>query len=196
MEEQHREDRGQLTGLSQELTITFELLTAEGEHDPALLQAVGDATTAALQPAGYTVQPATYTGERGIESFLVDLVTIAQQVAATVWANHAAISEGIADLSGLVTIFTTILPIVRKTRQVHEQQVGKDESAVRPLKMTVEIDGGSLIIETDDLVQADAALQLALKYCSAHPEQAARVTTKSRVKVQARIPARKRRPRR
>ncbi len=175
MEEQHREDRGQLTGLSQELTITFELLTAEGEHDPALLQAVGDATTAALQPAGYTVQPATYTGERGIESFLVDLVTIAQQVAATVWANHAAISEGIADLSGLVTIFTTILPIVRKT---------------------VEIDGGSLIIETDDLVQADAALQLALKYCSAHPEQAARVTTKSRVKVQARIPARKRRPRR
>lgn len=174
------------------MTITFELLTAEGEHDPALLQALGQATTAALQPAGYTVQPATCTGERGLASFFVKFVTIAQHI----WANHAAISEGIADLSSLVTIFATVLPILQKTRQVHEKQVGQNESTERPIKLIVTIDGGSLEIEAADLGQAEAVLQLARKYHTAHPEKAAQVTPRSRVEVRARVPARKRRPRR
>jgi hypothetical protein len=135
-----------------------------------------------------------YTGQKG--GFLVELVTITQQIAIATWNNHVAIAEGIADLSGLVTIFGGILPMLKRMQQTHEQQVGKEESSARPIKITVGIDEMPLDIEVSDITQADAALKLALKYCSAHPVAATQVTAKSKVKVQGRLPARKRRKRR
>ncbi len=179
--------------LPPELVIAFELVGEEGEPDPALLTALGDETVRALQQERYEALPSAYTGQKGGESFFVEFAIAAQQIATALWNNHAAIAEGIADLSGLLTIFTAILPVLKRVQQAHRKQMGAEESAARPINMTVEIDGASVTIETSDLAQADAALQLALKYRAAHPVTASRVTTKSKIKVRGRVSARKRR---
>ena len=179
----------------QELAITLELVSGEGGDDPALINAIGYETLMTLQEGGYKTRPAAYSEEKGA-GFLIELVTTAQQITTALWNNHAIIAEGIADLSGLVTIFTVIIPILKQVRQAHKKQMGKEGSTAHPIKVTVEIDGASVGIEASDLVHADAALQLALKYCAAHPAAATQATTKSKAKVRGQIPARKRRPRR
>jgi hypothetical protein len=184
------------SSLSQELIIAVELVVEEGEHDPALLNALGDETVRALQQEGYVPLPSAYTGQKGIESFFVELGIAAQQLASSLRDNHAAIAEGIADLSGLVTIFTTILPVLKRLQHSHAERMSKAESAAHPIRMTVEIDGASIGIEAEEPAQAEAALQLALKYRAAHPATASQVTTKSKIKVRGQVRARKRRPRR
>jgi hypothetical protein len=181
---------------SQECIVTLELVAEEGEYDPALINVLGYETVAVLQQEGYTARPAAYTGRKGVEGFLVEFVITVQQVANVLWAQHVAIAEGIADLSGLVTIFGYILPMLQRMRQTFERQVGEKESQAHPIKITVEIDGAPLVIEASDIAQADAALKLALKYHSAYPATSSQVTTKSKTKVQGGVPARKRRPRR
>lgn len=181
---------------SQEFAITLELATPDDEFDPALLNAVGNATVVALQQEGYAVLPSAYTGQKGGGSFFVELVTTVQHISMAVWHNHAAIAEDIADLSGLVTIFGSIQTVAKRAQQAHEKQVGKDEATVRSIRIVVEVDGVSLVIEAADLTQADAALQLVRKYRAAYPVIAAQVTKKSKAKVQVQMPARKRRSRR
>ncbi len=193
MEEEMARDLAYTPGISPELVISLELVADENEGDVALMNAVGHDTVAALQLEGYTVRP-LYTGQKG--GFLVEIVTVISQVATAVWDNRAVAEEIITDLSSLVTIFGTVLPALKHMIHAHKQQVGKEESTARPMKITVEIDGVPMIIETSDIALADAALQLALKYRSAHPVTANQVTTKSKVKVQGHVPARKRRPRR
>ncbi|GHO98816.1 hypothetical protein KSF_088640 [Reticulibacter mediterranei] len=173
----------------QKCTVILELVTDPNDHDPALLSAIGHEVVHLAQAEGYTTRPAPYTGERGIESFLVELVTF-------IAANHATIAEGIADLSGLLTVCTSLVPLLKRTKEAHTQHVGQQDSATHPIKLTVEIDGKPLVIEAVDLTQADAALQLALKYRALYPTTAAQVTPTSTIKVQGQISARKRRKRR
>jgi hypothetical protein len=181
---------------SQDCVITFELIAEENEFDPALIDTVGHVTVAALEQEGYTTEPPVYTGQKGIERFFIELVTTVQQIATFVEGNHAAIAEDIADISGLVTIFGGIVPVLKRLREAHEKQVGKTESTIYPIKMTTDVDGAQLVIEMSDIEQADAAFKLAMKYHSAYPAKAMQVSTKSKAKVQGRVPARKRRPRR
>ncbi len=86
--------------------------------------------------------------------------------------------------------------MLKRMVQTHEQQVGKAESAARPIKITAEIDGVPLVIEAAEVAQADAAFKLALKYHSFYPHKTAQATAKSKTKIQGQVPARKRRPRR
>ncbi len=179
---------------SQEQVILFELVPERSdENDPALINTLGSEITTQLQQEGYIVSSPVYSGQKG--GFLVELVTAIQQIAVTTWNNHALIAEGIADLSGLVTIFGGMLPVLKRMSHSHEQQVGKAESAARPIKITAEIDGVPLVIEASEVAQADAAFKLALKYHSLCPHKAAQVTAKSKTKIQGQVPARKRRPR-
>jgi hypothetical protein len=180
---------------SQEQVILFELVPeSNDENDPALINTLGNQTTTQLQQEGYTVSPPMYSGQKG--GFLVELVTAIQQIAVITWDNHAIIAEGIADLSGLVTIFGGLLPVLKRMIQAHQQQVGKAESVARPIKITAEIDGVPLIIEAGEVAQADAVIKLALKYHAFYPHKAAQATAKSKTKIQGQVPARKRRPRR
>ncbi|MGH2508660.1 MAG: hypothetical protein ACRDHZ_14845 [Ktedonobacteraceae bacterium] len=181
---------------SQELIITLELITPENEFDPALLNVVGHAAVVDLQQEGYTVLPSAYTGEKGGGSFLVELVTSVQNISMAAWNHRAALEEGVTDLSGLVTVFGGIVAVLKRTQKAHEKQVGKEESTVRPIKITATIAGAPLMIEAPDLTQADAALQLALKYQAVHPAKAAQMTPQSQAKVRVQVPARKRRARR
>lgn len=184
------------SSFSQKLVIAFELVTEKDEHDPALLKALGDETVSALQKEGYLALPSAYTGQKGIESFFVELGIAAQQLATALWNNHATITDGITDLSDLVNIFAAITSVLKWVQQAHAKRVGKVENATRPIKMTVDIDGASVEIEASDLAQVDAVLQLARQYRAAHPTTATRATTKSKITVRGQIPARKRRPRR
>jgi hypothetical protein len=156
------------------------------------VNAVGRDTVAALQQEDETVRP-VYTGQKG--GFLVEVVTTVTQLAMAAWENRAAAEEVIADLSGLVTIFATVLPMLKQLLHAHEQRVGKDESMSNLMKIVLEIDGVPLSIKPSDVMQDDAAHKLALQFRSAHPLVAPQVTTKSKVKVQGRVPMRKR-PRR
>lgn len=181
---------------SQEQLILFELVPEKSdENDSALINTLGREITTQLQyDEGFIVGSAVYSGQKG--GFLVELVMAIQQVGAMAWDNHALIAEGIADLSGLVAVFAGVLPVLKRIVHAHEKQVGKTESTARPIKMTVEIDGVPVVIETAEVEQADAALKLALKYRSLYPDKAMGVTAKSKTKVQGQVPERKRRPRR
>ena len=181
---------------SQVLNISFELAAEESENDHALINMIGQETVTALQQEGYTACPPIYTGQKGIESFLVDFVITIQQITTTIWTNHAAIAEGVADLSGLVTIFGGILPMLKHMQHAHKKHFGNKESVAPPIKMTVEVDGALLVIEASEIAQADAALKLALKHFSMHPAVATQATTKSKLKVRGQVPTRKRRVRR
>ena len=132
-----------------------------------------------------------YTGQKG--GFLVEVVTTATQLAATAWDHGAVAEEVIADLSGLVTIFAVVLPKLKQMLHAHEQRVGKEESTSNPIKFVIEIGDVPLSIEPSDVMQDDAAPKLTLQFRSAHPLFAPQVTTKSKVKVQGRVPTRKRR---
>ncbi len=188
--DQHISDRAHTPEAPEELVITLELVADESESDPALVNAVGRDTVAALQQEGETVRP-VYTGQKG--GFLVEVVTTVTQLATIAWDNRAVAGEVIADLSGLVTIFAAVLPKLKQLRHAYEQRVGKEESTSNPIKFVLEIDDASLSIEPSDAAQDDAAPKLALQFRSAHPIVASQATTKSKIKVQGRVPARKRR---
>jgi hypothetical protein len=176
----------------EELVMTLELVADESESNPALVNAVGRDTVTALQQEGDTVRP-VYTGQKG--GFLVEVVTMVTQLAITAWDNRAVAEEAIADLSGLVTIFAAVLPKLKQMLHAHEQRVGKEESTSNPIKFVIEINDAALKIEPSDVMQDDAAHKLTLQFRSAHPLVAPQVTTKSKVKVQGRVPTRKRRRR-
>lgn len=178
----------------QEFLYTFELVGENNEADSALILKVGREIIDVLKQEGYTICAPVYTGQKG--GFLVEVITTVQQIANMLWNHHEAIAEGLADLSGLATIFSAILPTLKKMLGIYEKQVGKEASITHPIKITVEIDGVSLNIESKDLTQAEAALQLALRYRSINTATIDQVTSKSKVKIQGRIPARKRKRRR
>jgi len=185
MEEQNRRNAPDTPESSEELVITFELVSDENEGDPALVLALGKDTVAALQQAHYILRR-DYTGSKG--GFLVQFVAPAAQF---VWEYH---EEIIADLSGLITIFEGVIPILQKLLHMHEQRVGQEESATGPIKIALEIAGTPVRIEAPDITQAEAALKLAQKFHSTHP--GIQVTIKSDVKIRGQVPARTRRPRR
>lgn len=179
---------------TQEVTIPFELVEEEQANDPALVSAIGRDTIEALQHTGYSVRP-VYIGQQG-GAFLVEVVTTVTHLATLAWDYRAVAEEVVNDLSSLVTIFSVVVPLLTKMLHSHEQRVGKEESVSNSVKIALEIDGTPFVIEAPDVTQAEAALTLAMQFRDAHPTVAAQVTTKSKVKVQGRVPARKRRRRR
>ncbi len=177
----------------EEVVMTLELVAAEQEGDPALVNAVGRDTAAALQQQGYTLRPVS-TEQKG--GFLVEVVTTVTQLAVMAWDHRAVAEEVIAELSSLVTIFGAIVPALKQVFHAHEQQVGKQESTNHPVTIALEIDGAPLLVTAPDVEQAETALKLAQRFRTTHPTVARQVTTRSKVKGRGRVPARKRRPRR
>jgi hypothetical protein len=158
----------------------LELTTEDDYAGPALVNTLGHEIISTLQKEG----------------FLVELVTTIQHVANIVLDNHTIIAEGLADLSSVITIFGTLLPLLKQMQDAHEKRVTNKENVDRPIRIIVEIDDAPLIIEVPDINQADAAILLAQKYHALHPTIVSQITQKSTIKVKGKVPARKRRPRR
>jgi hypothetical protein len=182
MEKQHTSQSSEQAKEEGQIIITLEL---ESDADPALALAVGNTTVVDILHEQYTLRQ-TYTGRKG--GFFVQFVVPAMQF---LLANQAEI---IADLSGLITIFGGVLPILQKMQHAHEKQVGKEESERSPIKIEVEIDGASIKIEAPDLIQAESALNLARNFHSTHPDK--KPTPQSPIAIRGQVPPRKRPTRR
>lgn len=190
MDEQQTSQSPDLTMEQGQMVITLELDNPERESDPALVLAVGNTTVTDLLQEQYVLRQ-HYTGRKG--GFLVQFVVTSVQFAQFAQLIVAQHAEIIADLSGLVTIFSGVLPILQKMSHAHRKHTSKEESERNTLKIEVEIDGGSIRIEAPDLIQAEGALKLAQKFHSAHP--GIKPTPQSTITVRSQVPARKR-PRR
>jgi hypothetical protein len=157
------------------------------DADPALVDAVGRDVFDALRHDGYTIKP-VYTGARG--GFLIDIVL---PMLTAAWTQKDVI---LADGSALITIFTPVVLIAKKLHEAHEQRKGKDAAQQSPIKITVEIDGGTTSIEAPDLESAEAAMELAQRFQMQHPAIASKVTSQSSAKLKASVskpPPRRRR---
>ncbi len=174
-----------------EVAIILELVPDSEETSPAVVHETGRSLVESLQREGYDLRP-VYTGTRG-GPFLVEVANAITQAAAFVWANRATVEEVTNDTSALVTIMGAAIPLVRRVFHAHETQVGKDEEAIRPIKISVMIDGTPIEVEARDIAQADAALALARKFATAHPQTARQVSAKSKTRVRGQVPSRPRR---
>src|SRR2546426_1290629 len=121
----------------------------QNEAATAETDAVARDTADALRNDGFPIQP-VYTGRRG--GFLVDVVF---PMLTTIWDQKEVI---LADVSALITILTPVVRVVQHLRTAHEQRVGKDTAREQPLKITVEIDGTTISLESfnqEDDVRAE-----------------------------------------
>lgn len=186
-------DPSSFPATTEPLGIILELAPESDETSPALVNEAGRAVVETLQRDGYDLRT-VYTGTRG-GHFIIEVVDAVTQVASYVWANRAPIEEALNDIGALVTIMSGVIPLVRRVSHAHETQVGKDEAAIRPIKISVVIDGASIEVEAQDVAQADAALVVAQKYATAHPQIARQVSVKSKTTVRGRIQGKPRRRR-
>lgn len=174
-------------GNPQQITLSLEVVPEDPQDaDMALVSAVGLDMTEALRNDGYTVEP-TYTGQRG--GFLVDVVI---PFLTAVWTQKEVI---LADVSALVGILSSAIPVVQRLRKAYEKRIGKDTAQQAPIKITLEIDKAPISVEAPDLQTAEAALELAQHFQSQYPLVAAKVTRQSHVKVKGSVPKRQQRKR-
>jgi hypothetical protein len=184
----------EVSSLAKSLHIILEL---DGD-DPAFTNSIGLDMVTILRDEGYSIEP-VYTGQRG--GILVEIGMALAQILTFVKDNHAAISESIQDLGGLVGIFTGIVPLCKQMLHAtakHALTGNATTAAVVPvpIKITVEIDGHTMSVEAADLAQANAALILARQFATAHPSTAKQASpTTSKVKAHGQItrPPRKKR---
>jgi hypothetical protein len=182
------------SSLAKSLHIILEL---DGD-DPAFTNSVGLDMVTTLQDEGYSIEP-VYTGQRG--GLLVEIGMTLAQALMFVKDNHAAISEGIQDLGGLVGIFTGVAPLCKQMLHATAKhtQTGlatTGATAPVPIKITVEIDGHPISVEAADLEQAKAAIILAHQFATAYPavaKQASPATSKVKAHGQITRPPRQKR---
>nr|BBH92093.1 hypothetical protein KTA_02920 [Thermogemmatispora argillosa] len=170
-----------------------------GATDLALLTALQHELATELQREGFVLPAPAPTGQKG-----ADLVTeawlLVRQVAGAVWQHHAAIAEGLADLSALVTLFEKLLPVLKRLRERHARLVGPQASQEQPLSWTIELGEARLTLEAPDLDQVQAALQLARRIQNALAGSRSGSGTPAKlpnkVRVRGTVPPRRKRKRR
>jgi hypothetical protein len=183
------------SSLAKSLHIILEL---EGD-DPAFTNSIGLDLITTLQDEGYSIEP-IYTGQRGGD-ILVEIGMTLAQALMFVKDNHAAISEGIGDLSGLVGIFTSVVPLCKKILHATAKhtQTGLAPTGATvpiPIKITVEIDGHPISVEAADLEQAKVVIILAHQFATVYPaaaRQASPATSKVKAHGQITRPPRQKR---
>lgn len=173
------------SSLAKSLHITLEL---DGD-DPAFTSSIGLDVVTTLQDEGYSIEP-VYTGQRGGDILIEIGMTLAQALT-FVKDNHAAISEGIGDLGGLVGICTGVVPLCKQMLRAtakHTQTGLAPTGATVPIKITVEIDRHPINVEAADLEQAKAAIILAHQFATTYPAAAKQVSlATSKVKAHGQI---------
>lgn len=132
--------------------------------------------------AGYAIAP-MYTGQRGGGQLLFEVVTqakiAAQMLGADVYANRDMIGA-VGNLVGIFgTLSTFVLSVFKRQKQ--------------PVKVSIVVDGEPITVEADNLKDAQAMLELAKSFHTAHPNVVA--TPQSKVKVRVAVP-KKQRPKR
>jgi hypothetical protein len=157
--------------------VLLELLPADeatGASDRDLPTTLQHELAADLQKEGFLLPPPASTDQKGAADCFITAWLLLQQVPGAVWQEHAAIAEGLADLSALVTVLEKFLPLLRRLRERHARLVGRQSGPGRSLGYTIELEGTRVTLEAADLAQAEAALQLANKLQTALASDRAR----------------------
>jgi len=185
---------------SRRLTIWLEIEAEEGEKgedadigDIIAANNVGRDTIEALREEGYTVNLPT-GATRGGPEILVEVVTTVSNVVANAWEHKEIYERVLADASALVGICGGIVPVVKWLFQAHKKRAGNEEA---PMKITVDIDELSVVVEAADMELAEeAAIKLANQLYISNPAAAAKVTAKSKTRIKGHLPRKARRKRR
>ncbi len=177
--------------------IILEII-AEDNHDadPVAIGEVGRSILDEMKQDGFTVEP-VYTGQRGGLELLFEIFNYVQTTAHTVGADIYAQRDVIGEIAGLLTILDIARPLAMrlfKAREKHEAKQAAITQEQHPVKISLVIDGTPITIEAANFKDAEAMLELAKKFHSAHPD--VNVTPQSRVKIQASVPKKVRHGRR
>ena len=178
--------------------IILEII-AEDQHDadPVAIGEVGRGILDEVKQDGSTVEP-VYTGQRGGLELLFEIYNYVQTTAQMVGTDIYAQRDMIGVVANLVTVFVGVSPLATKIFKAREKHEAKQAVVTReqlhPFKISVVIDGEPITVEADNFKDAEALLELAKKFHSAHPNVNA--TPQSQVKIQASVPKKARRGRR
>ncbi|MBV8822219.1 MAG: hypothetical protein JO123_05460 [Ktedonobacteraceae bacterium] len=165
-------------------TLLLELVPEQQEEsDPAFIHAIGRDTVETLQHDGITVQP-VYTGEQGGD-FLVQLAT-------TAWDHRALIEEVLNDSSTLATLSSSIFTIITHVKHAYERRVGHAEAVASPLKITIQLNGAPITIESTNVAQVQETLTKLVQQLQ-NTHTGTQVSSANTLKIQPKIP--KKRPR-
>ncbi len=173
-------------------------IVAEDEHDvdPVAIGEVGRGMLDEVKQDGFTVEP-VYTGQRGGLDLLFEVFNYVQTTAQMVGTDIYAQRDMIGEIANLVTVFVGVSPLAMKlfkAREKHEAKQALVAQGQHPVKISMVIDGAPITIEAANFKDAEAMLELAKKFHSAHPNVNA--TPQSQVKIQASVPKKARRGRR
>lgn len=192
----------QQTGQEQRRPIILEIV-AEDEHDvdPAAIGEVGRGILDEVKRDGYAVEP-VYTGQRGGPDLLFEIFTQLHNAAQVVGIDMFAQRDVVGEIANLITIFVGVSPLAMKIFKAREKHEAKQAVVTgtppaqeqHPVKISVMIDGEPITVEAANFQDAEALLELAKRFHSAHPKVNA--TPQSQVKIQASVPKKPQRRRR
>ncbi len=176
---------------SQPQQITF-ILTCISQNpkdsDPWLVGMVARETARALRKDGYMVEPES-TGNRGIVNFIVEAFTTLEQIPSELWM-HKDVVEFIATLC---TIFQSVIPAAKHLKEACSHWANRNKTKYRTqntgqaeahIKITAEIEGTPITIETHELESTQTALlalKMAQRFHAMHPD--IKVTPQSKVRL-------------
>ncbi len=174
---------------SQQGAIIVELRSEDPEtatiSDIAFVADVRREVQTQLSREGYTVLSAE-AGQKGLGDFFVQVQPITNEI----WQRRDEIGQAISAVGILLyALFQGVAKIVQLIIQANKKR--EQGAAKNPCKITVEVDGVSITIESDHFPENDAALlRFVQDFAQLHPSTAQRASAKSRVRVQTTLPNR------
>ncbi len=193
-----KDEEGRYIGMVEERKPIILEIIAEDQHDmdPVAIGEVGRGILDEVKQDGFKVEP-VYTGQRGGLDLLFEIFNYVQATTHAVGADIYAQRDVISEIAGLLTIFDLARPLamkIFKAREKHEAKQAVVAQEQHPVKISMMIDGSPITIEAANFKDAEAMLELAKKFHSAHPNVNA--TSQSQIKIQASVPKKARRGRR
>ena len=178
--------------------IILEIIAEDPQDaDPVAIGEVGRGILDEVKQEGFSVEP-VYTGQRGGLELLFEIFNYVQTTAHTVGTDVYAQRDVIGEIANLVTVFVGVSPLAMKIFTAREKHATKQaivaQEPQHSVKISIVIDGAPLTVEAANFKDAEALLELAKKFHSAHPNVNA--TSQSQVKIQASVPKKPRRGRR
>jgi hypothetical protein len=177
--------------------IHVEIISEEPEQvdslDVALVGEVRTAVFRQLEEDGFSPSLEQTQQKGGDVLFLVgvELAHLAQMA----WDHHHEIVEAIDDLGTLYLLVEKAIQIARRINQAWHKKTQAIEPVEKTCRITLQVDGVDVTLQTADLEGSDAALRLAQRFARLAPEVAKQASGRSRVHLQGKIPRQQRRKR-
>ena len=184
----------QRAGQEQRRPIILEIVAEdEQDVDPAAIGEVGRGILDEVKRDGDVVKP-VYTGQRGGPDLLFEIFTQLHNAAQVVGTDVFAQRDVVGEIANLITIFVGVSPLAMKIFKAREKHEAKQAVVTgTPLaqeqhlvKLSMVINEIPIMVEADNLKDAEAMFELAKKTALAHPNM--NVTPQSQVKLQVAVP--------